>query len=252
LLKVESILGFSERPGYQNRGEPSSALNARRGGLVHGTKVATKGGWKLVEELRLGDLVRTVDNGFQKICRISTDCITVAANESKPENMPVRVPSNAAYNGRPVWLMPEQGVALDNTRLDHDPNARTACQPVVSARLLSGMFRITSDTPASYFDVSSLFFDEDEVIYIEGGFRAYCPSGRFSAHSIRTAASYEVVGEQAAADLIYLTGRRGDVGVLANSLGSLPAPIFDHPIVPVRPVRGTRRPGRPGRPVMMI
>ncbi|WP_420586586.1 Hint domain-containing protein [Ruegeria sp.] len=245
-------MGFSDRPGYRKKDKPTAALNARRGGLVHGTKVATKGGWTPVEELRTGDLVRTANNGFQRINRIATDCITVAANETKPENLPVRVPSHAAYNGRPIWLMPEQGVALDNSKLGHDPNVRTISQPVVSARFLSGMFRITSDTPASYFDISTLFFDEDEVIVIEGGFRAYCPSGRFGSRSIRTAAAYEVVGEDAAASLIHLTARRRDLSVLAESQGSLPAPIFDHPIVPSRPVRGTRRPGRPGRPMMMI
>ncbi|WP_367647914.1 MULTISPECIES: Hint domain-containing protein [Ruegeria] len=252
LLKVESVIDFAERSEYQGTAEPQAALNARRGGLVHGTKVATKGGWKLVEELQVGDLIRTLDNGFKAINRIATDCITVPPDETNADSMPVRIPSHAAYNGRPVWLMPEQGVALDNTKLDHDPIALPVSLPVVSARLLSGMFRITSNVPASCFDISTLFFDQDEVIYIEGGFRAFCPSGRFGSRNVPGRASYKVVSAEAAADLIYLTGRRRDIAVLANSLGSLPAPIFDHPIVPTRPARGARRPGRPGRPVMMI
>ncbi|WP_170400199.1 Hint domain-containing protein [Ruegeria arenilitoris] len=252
MLKVESVIDFAERSEYQGGAEPQAALNARRGGLVHGTRVATKAGWKLVEELRAGDFVRTLDNGFRPVSRVATDCITVPPGETNAENMPIRVPSNAAYNGRPVWLMPEQGVALDSTKLNHDPITLPVSMPIVSARLLSGMFRITSDVPASYFDISTLFFDQDEVIYIEGGFRAFCPAGRFGSGGIYGASPYEVVAGEAAADLIYLTTRNGDIGVLANSLGSVPAPVFDHPIVPVRPVRGARRPGRPGRPVMMI
>ncbi len=252
MLKIESVIDFAERSEYQGNAKPQAALNARRGGLVHGTKVATKGGWKLVEDLRAGDLVRTLDNGFRPVSRVATDCITVPPGETNAENMPIRVPAQAAYNGRPVWLMPEQGVALDNTKLGHDPIALPVNLPIVSARLLTGIFRITSDVPASYFDISTLFFDQDEVIYVEGGFRAFCPAGRFGSGSLSGEAAYEVVVGEAAADLIYLTARRGDIGVLANSLGSLPAPVFDHPIVPVRPVRGARRPGRPGRPEMMI
>ncbi|CUK05959.1 hypothetical protein RUE5091_02786 [Ruegeria denitrificans] len=252
LLKVDSVIDFAERSEYQGIAEPQAALNARRGGLVHGTKVATKGGWKLVEELQVGDLIRTLDNGFKAVSRIATDCITVPPDETKAESMPIRIPSHAAYNGRPVWLMPEQGVALDNTKLSHDPITLPVSLPVVSARLLSGMFRITSKVPASYFDISTLFFDQDEVIYIEGGFRAFCPSGRFGSGSAASGAKYEVVAAEAASDLIYLTGKRRDVAVLANSLGALPAPVFDHPIVPTRPARGARRPGRPGRPAMMI
>jgi len=252
LLKVQSVLGFSERPGYQGKGEPQVALNARRGGLVHGTRIATKEGWKSVEELCPGDRVRTLDNGFQEILRISTDCIMVPSNENHAENLPVRVPTHAAFNGRPVWLMPEQGVALDTTKFDHQPITLPVSLPVVPARLLRGMFRITSDTPASYFEICTLFFDQDEVIYIEGGFRAYCPAGRFGSRNIAGNASYEVVEADAAAELIRNASLLRNVSILANSLGGVPAPIMEHPIIPIRPVKGMRRPGRPGRPAAVI
>ncbi len=215
---------------------------------MYGTKVATKEGWNPVQELSVGDQIRTLDNGFQMLRRVSTDCIVVPSDEARAECLPVRVPTNAAFNTRPVWLMPEQGLALDNSRFDNAP----ASLPVVPARLLSGMFRLTSDTPASYFDICTLFFDQDEVVYVEGGFRAYCPSGRFGTGNFPGNASYKVVGAEAAADLVNEASRSQDVSVLAHSLGAVPAPIFEHPIVPVRPVRGTRRPGRPGRPVAMI
>lgn len=248
MLKVESVFEFSEHPEYRDGPDQQMALNARRGGLVHGTKVSTRGGWKPVEQLQAGDLIRTLDSGFKAVSRIATDTIAVEPGETKAENMPVRVPAHAAFNVRPVWLMPEQGVALDNTKLAQDPIKLPVSLPVVSARLLCGAFRIISDVPASCFNISTLFFDQDEVIYIEGGFRAFCPSGRFGAGS----SSYEVVEAETASNLVNLTARGADIGVLANSLGSLPAPVFDHPIVPTRPARGARRPGRPGRPVMMI
>lgn len=252
MLKVESVIGFEERPSYQDKGEPQFALNARRGGLVHGTTVATNNGWRLVEDLQSGDLVRTLDSGFKRISRVATDCILVPSDEASPENLPIRIPSHAAYNGRPVWIMPEQGVALDHTKLNHDPISLPVSMPIVPARLLSGTFRIISDTPSSYFDISTLFFDKDEVIYIEGGLRAFCPSGRFGMGSMSGTKSYTVAAGEAAAELVYQTAKHGDISALANSLGALPAPIMEHPIMPMRPVRGARRPGRPGRPVAMI
>ncbi|WP_235216157.1 Hint domain-containing protein [Ruegeria halocynthiae] len=224
-------------------------MNARRGGLVHGTKVATSRGWKPVELIRAGDHVRTLENGFKTVSRVSSDCISVPTDEANIENLPVRLPSNVAYNGRPVWLMPEQGVALGSTRLESDPITLPVSFHVVPARVLSGLFRIKSDTPASYFDVTTLFFGDDEVIYIEGGLRAFCPSGRFGSSG---GASYNVADSDAAANWARRIGDRGDISVIASSLGALPAPILQDSIMPIRPVLGARRPGRPGRPASMV
>lgn len=252
MLKVQSVIGYSAVPDNARQVGPPVSLNARRGGFVHGTKVATDRGWKPVERLRAGDLVRTLDNGFREVCRVSTNCISVPANENRIENLLVRVPSNTLYNGRSVWLMPEQGVALDNTKLSRGPITLPISMPVVPARVLSETFRLSSGTPASFFDVSSLFFEQDEVIYIEGGLRAYCPAGRFGTRNLPQTASYELVDADQVADLVDMVAHSRDIAVLANSLGALPAPIMQNPIFPARPVRGARRPGRPGRPAPLI
>ncbi|WP_170561512.1 Hint domain-containing protein [Ruegeria atlantica] len=230
------------------RNNPTVSLNARRGGFVHGTKISTDRGWQTVENLQAGDLIRTLDNGFKAVSRVSTDCIAIPASETKPENLPVRVPSNTLYNGAPVWLMPEQGVALDNTKFNSGPITLPISMPVVPARVLSGTFRLSSSAPSLLFEVCSLFFEQDEVIYIEGGLRAFCPAGRFGSNSRPANASYKVVDAERTEDLIDMVAHCRDIAVLANSLGAVPAPIMEHPIFPVRPVKGARRPGRPGRP----
>ncbi len=121
---------------------------------------------------------------------------------------------------------------------------------IIPARMLSGIGRLESSTPAQSFDVTSLFFDEDELVFIEGGFQAYCPSGRMNVGSSRNSELYQVADAEHADLLIEAVATKGDISAFANPLAALPAPIPQEPIFPIRPAIGMRRPGRPGRPTM--
>lgn len=244
VLEVVSFSEFSDQPVEADHNNLDQAVNARRGGLLHGTKVATTSGWKLIERIAVGDLVRTLDNGFREVRRVSTCCVVIPANETRADYVPIFVPARAAYNGRPVWLMPEQGMAIDLAKLDPEADGVS----VIPARLLNGSCRMSSQVPGSSFQVTTLFFDTDEVIFIEGGLQVYCPAGRFGMGGAGEQAPYQVAEDAAAAALIASIAVRGDVSVLANPLGALPAPIPQDPIFPIRPPAGLRRPGRPGRP----
>lgn len=244
MLKVVSVSGFSDLSEQDVSVKTSEAVNARRGGFMRGTKVATTGGWKLVERLAAGDLVRTLDHGFKEVRRISTTWVIIPADETRTDFLPVFVPARVAYNGRPVWLMPEQGVAVDLGKIDPDMGGHS----VVPARMFSGRGRLISQAPGSSFEVLSLFFDNDEVIFLEGGLQAYCPSGRFTNRADPEQVTYHVAEGEAASALVDTIAVRGDMSVLANPLGALPAPIQENPIFPIRPAVGMRRPGRPGRP----
>ena len=244
MLEVVSVSGFSDFSEDQLQPVSRPAVSARRGGLVHGTKVATTSGWKPVESLTTGDLVRTLDNGFQEVRRTVRERIAVTDGETRPEHLPVLVPSRTAFNGRPVWLMPEQGMAIDQSKLD----PAVSDIAVVPARALSGMGAVTSQAPARMFDVTSLIFDHDEVAFIEGGLQAYCSAGRLRPVRKASQRAYHVVNEDQADILVDTIAIRGDMSALANALGALPAPIPQEPVFPIRPPRGMRRPGRPGRP----
>ncbi len=240
------VVSFSETSDLDDEIQATSGLPAvtsRRGGFLHGTKIATDRGWTRVERLRVGDRVRTLDNGFREVRRISTDEVNIPKGEMRIENLPVQVPAQAAYNGRPVWLMPEQGMALDHSKMDKNSDGVS----VLPARMLSGTCRLRSRSPGSTFQVSSLFFDEDEVIFIEGGFQAYCSAGRFTS-PVGGRKTYEILNDESAAGWIDIISRKADISAFANSLGALPAPIPQEPIFPIRPPKPMRRPGRPGRP----
>ncbi|WP_424831075.1 Hint domain-containing protein [Ruegeria sp.] len=244
MLEVVSISGFSDEAAGVEPPSQRGAVTARRGGLVHGTKVASTSGWKRVEKLKVGDLVRTVDDGFKEVRRVSTDLVTIPAGETRADCLPVQVPSRAAYNGRVVWLMPEQGMAIDHSKIDPSQTEIS----VVAARLLSGTCRLRSRAPASSFEVTTLFFDQDQVIFIEGGLQAYCPAARFGTRPGADQKTYQVIDGETAMLVIDAIADRGNMAALANPLGALPAPVPGEPIFPMRPATGQRRPGRPGRP----
>lgn len=244
MLQVMSISDVSDVSTGSETDVPQDTVTARRGGFLHGTKIATTSGWKLIERVRVGDLVRTLDHGFKEVRRVFTQCVRVPPGETRAEALPVFVPARVAYNGRPVWLMPEQGIAVALASLDRHSSGHA----VMAARMLNGVGRLTSQAPGSSFEVSTLVFDQDEVIFIEGGLQAFCPSGQIGASARTGQTPYSVVNEEYATDLARKLAASGDVSAFANPLGALPAPVPQDPIFPIRPALGVRRPGRPGRP----
>lgn len=244
VLQVMSVSNFSSQHDDREQAHQQAGLNARRGGFLHGTKLATTSGWKPVERIVVGDLVRTLDHGFKEVRRISGHQIQIDAQETRDEYLPVYVPVQAAFNARPVWLMPEQGVAVNLGKIDPG----TSGHSVVPARMFSGKCRMSSQAPGLMFQVCTLYFDEAEVIFLEGGLQAFCPPGGFGSGAGASPSGYHVAEGDEAVTLAHSVASRGDMSALANPLGALPAPISQDTIVPTRPVRGKRRPGRPGRP----
>lgn len=144
-------------------------------GFVAGTHVASNLGWCPVEALRVGDKVLSFDHGMQTVVDIQRETLTPGDSSLPDVLRPVLVPRNALNNRRPIWLMPEQGLLLDSDAalevLD-DPFA------VVPARALAGFRGIRTAVPGETLSMTTLAFDRDEVVYVEGGLLSFCPYPR--------------------------------------------------------------------------
>lgn len=246
MFEVKGVLGFSFVLGEYDPAIWKEVISTQRAGLMHGTKVATTSGWKRVEAVEAGELVRTVDHGFCKVQTAISDDILMPGGSLNDDYLPVRFPARTGFNKNPIWVMPEQYLVVDQ---GGDESTEDAVA-VVPARMLKGSFGITAQSPAINFQVRSLNFEFDEVVYIEGGFQAFC-SGRDISYHRRSpwdAKIYFRPNDGEALELIREVSAKGQFSAIANRLAALPAPIARGPVIPVHPSPGRRRDGRPGRP----
>ncbi len=246
MFQVKGVLGFSVASGEMNPSILKEVISTQRAGLMHGTKVATISGWKRVEAVEAGELVRTVDHGFCKVQIAISDHIAMPGGNLHDDYLPVRLPARAGFNKNPVWVLPEQYLVVNQGGLESSGEDIA----VVPARMLNGTFGITAQSPDMNFQVRSLCFEFDEVVYIEGGFQAFC-KGRDNSHHRRSpwdAKIYFRPNEQEALELIREVSVKDQFSAIANRLAALPAPIAQGPVTPVHPKSGRRREGRPGRP----
>ncbi|MEX0286395.1 MAG: Hint domain-containing protein [Paracoccaceae bacterium] len=145
-------------------------------GLLSGTHVASNLGWRKVEALSVGDKVLTFDNSMQTITDIRRETLFIGERgHAHPTTLPVHVPKGALYNRCDLWLMPEQGLLIESDAASDalgDPFA------IVSAQSLTGFRGICREAPSDQLEITTLSFEQDEVVYAEGGLLAYCPQPR--------------------------------------------------------------------------
>ena len=150
-------------------------LITARQGFVAGTCVASNLGWKPVEDLCIGDKVLTFDNDMQRLTDIQRETVHTAFLGTRPSDAPLFVPRGALENRVDLWLMPDQGVMIeDETLCDRygDPFA------VVPAGALDGVRGIERRKPPAEFHVTVLSFADDQILYAEGGLLCFCPRPR--------------------------------------------------------------------------
>jgi hypothetical protein len=139
---------------------------------MQGTRVASSLGWRAVEALAVGDNVLTFDNGMQRIVEIRRETYHLAAPDSVADQWPVIVPRNALGHHDQLTLLADQGVLVESDAaadLYGDPFA------VVPAAALVGLRGIFRAAPAQEMELISLGFEDDQVIYLDGGVLVHCP-----------------------------------------------------------------------------
>lgn len=136
-----------------------------------GTRVAAKSGWRLVEELEIGEELLTFDNGYQRVAGVVRTPVWSDALQVADRALPVVVPTGALGNRDAIVLPPAQGVMLECDAV-RDPMGDPFA--ILSARALEGFCGLARQPPPQPVDLISLQFATEEVIYVDGGLRLHC------------------------------------------------------------------------------
>ena len=140
-------------------------------GMMWGTKVATRHGWRAVETLQPGDMVLTFDNGLQPVAHVGQHDLMAAHRPRSIEDWPLAVPTGALGNLAPLILTPGQVVLIES-----DLAERMFADPFVAipASCFDGINGISRVRPADQFNVCTLHFEEDQVVFGAGGVMFVC------------------------------------------------------------------------------
>ncbi|MEL6508654.1 MAG: Hint domain-containing protein [Pseudomonadota bacterium] len=155
--------------GTKTTAETSGAWDGTPGiatGLVSGTRVATRMGWRPVEALAVGDEVLTFDHGLQTVIELRRDIVWSAQTACPAHLWPLLIPAGALGNLRQTYLLPEQQVLVESDAAEDylgDPFA------MLPAGALEGFRGITRQRPTDMIEVVSLHFRRDEVVFANIG-----------------------------------------------------------------------------------
>ncbi len=130
--------------------------------FTSGTLIETAGGERRVEELRVGDLVRTRDHGLQPILWCSRRAVGPATLNRSPELRPIRLDGGWTGDARGLLVSPQHGV-LVRARAGGGERLVRAVQ---LARLAGGKARVARGRSRVLY--VHLLFRQHEIIYANG------------------------------------------------------------------------------------
>ncbi len=144
-------------------------------GLAQGTLIDTPDGPRKIEELRVGDLVTTLDNGSQPLRWIGSRAIPREVFLHRPELRPVLFEAAACGNIRPLLVLPGHRMLLHDWRAEVFFGEE---QVLIAAKALVNGNTIRQVVPQAQAQVTfcHLLFDRHEVILAEGAlFESFHP-----------------------------------------------------------------------------
>jgi len=133
-----------------------------------GTKITTPSGDRLIEDLKVGDLVITADNGIQTIRWVGRKKITGARLHVHDHLRPVKIKKGAFGKGLPnadMWLSPHHRVLISGHTLSLHYGTREALAPIKG---LSNDHSIFSDYNLKSTEYIHILFDKHEIVYSNG------------------------------------------------------------------------------------
>lgn len=136
--------------------------------LMEGTLIDVDGGQKRVEDLRVGDMVRTKDSGLRPVRWIASRRLDRAALAADPGLRPIRIRAGALGQAKPardLVVSPQHCVLLSDWRCELLFGEDEVLAP---ARALLNDGTVTVDHGATEVTYYHFMFDRHEIVYSNG------------------------------------------------------------------------------------
>lgn len=150
-------------------------MNLTPGGVVPfvpcftaGTMIVTRKGEVAVENLRVGDEVLTVDNGFRPIRWIGSRCLSARQLQLAPQLRPIRIEIGALGNGlplRPLEVSPQHRCLIRSEIAQRVVGEREVLAAAKHLLAVEGISVVETDAPVTYFHV---LLDAHELLISNG------------------------------------------------------------------------------------
>ncbi len=133
-----------------------------------GTMIEVLGGFEAVEDLQVGDLVRTKDNGYQPVRWVASRTLTQADFAADPALRPIRIKAGALGDAKPakdLIVSPQHCVVLDDWRCELLFGEDEVLAP---ARALLNDNTIIIEHGREEVTYYHFLFDQHEIVYSNG------------------------------------------------------------------------------------
>lgn len=133
--------------------------------FVSGTMIMTSEGERAIEELKVGDSVLTVDNGYKEITWIGKTQLGYNNEALRQVMRPIHIPQNALGKGLPkqdLRVSPQHRILLNSSVAGRMVGSD---EVLVAAKHLVGISGITVATDAQEVEYWHMLFDQHELVY---------------------------------------------------------------------------------------
>ncbi|MFO6462908.1 Hint domain-containing protein [Jannaschia sp. KMU-145] len=185
--------------------------------FAEGTLIETRDGRRPVEALAIGDMIRTMDHGWQPIRWIGQRHLEARDLDTQPDLKPVRIAPGVLGNDRALRVSPQHRICVSGWRAELWFGEPTVFVPAKALMTCDGVHRDEAPGGVTYFH---LLFDRHEVIYSEG-----CATESFHPGDI----ALDAVGQGQRAELEAIFG--------AGTLDAFASRRTAYPTVSVREAR---------------
>lgn len=133
--------------------------------FTRGTMIETSTGDRLIETLEPGDLVKTLDRGFQPIRWIGKSNISANSLALQPGNRPIRIAKGTLGNVRDMVVSPAHRLHITGWMADI---LFGQSEILVAAKDLVNDSTITVESGADGVEYWHMLFDQHELVWAEG------------------------------------------------------------------------------------